>query len=310
MDPNGSALLLAAHPPGGGTGSGVRNKVVLQALRSSFASVDVVALAMPGEAPLAVPEATLIPRPAGLSRWSVARSLSHGGIFFAPQRELDLTERLRALAARGRLHHEYDLVWCHQSLMAKPGLEGVSARTRVLDVDTVVAPVMRSGAARPMERGDLAATVKRAYARLHAAAAGREERRAWARFRHLVVASESEVERLGALAGSATVIPNAVPAPEPVGSASASDLLFTGSLDYRPNVRAAETLVTSVLPLIRSRLSHRDADRRGSKSERGRAPTLRRARESAWSPTPPHSALSIVALAYSRRCCPSAGERR
>jgi glycosyltransferase involved in cell wall biosynthesis len=251
MHPNGSALLLAAHPPGSGTGSGIRNQVVLHALRSSFASVDVVALASPGEADLSIPDATLIPRPAGLSRWRVARSLTNGGIYFAPQRELDLTERLRALAAGGSLRREYDLVWAHQSVMAKPGLEGVTARTRVLDVDTVVARVMRS-AAEPTEQGDRAATVKRAYARLHAAAAGREERRAWAHFRHLVVASGSEVGRLGPLAGKATVIPNAVPAPDPVEAASASDLLFTGSLDYRPNVRAAETLVTSVLPLIRS----------------------------------------------------------
>ncbi len=252
---------------------------------------------------------TLIPRPAGLSRWSVARSLSHGGIFFAPQRELDLTERLRALAAGGRLQHEYDLVWCHQSLMAKPGLEGVSARTRVLDVDTVVARVMRSGAARPMEKGDRPATVKRAYAACTPPRPGARG----APGMGALPAPRRRVRERGRAArgagGSATVIPNAVPAPDPVKAASASDLLFTGSLDYRPNIRAAETLVTSVLPLIRSRLSHRHADRGGKEPDGGRAHESATRSGSAWSPTPPRSALSIVALAYSRRCCPSVGGR-
>lgn len=255
----GAALFIGAHPPGQGTGPGIRSLIILQALRSRFESVEVVAFASGGEASLADPSTVVIPRPAPASRAEIAASLRHGGVYFAPERQVRLGQRVRDLVRAGTLRGRYDVLWVHQSLMAGAA-DSVSAAVRVLDVDTVVGPVMRDRAASVDGRS------KRLYARLHAAVASREERRRWSRFDHLVVASENELERLGRWKERATVIPNAVPAPETDGESQGrqvkppiaghpdptADILFVGSLDYSPNVEAASSLIRSILPLIRS----------------------------------------------------------
>lgn len=256
----GSALFLGAHPPGQGTGSAVRNMITVEALRSRFESVDVVAFANSGEASFADPSTLLIPRPPPPSRPRTLASLPSGGILFASEREARLRERIEDLVGSGRLRREYDVLWAHQALMAGAAASPVDAGVRVLDVDTVAGPVMRAAAEGVGRRS------RRLYGILHAAVASREERRRWARFEHLVVASEVERQRLGRWKEKATVVPNAVPAPESVGDgegssevaaaagngAHSSDVLFIGSLDYGPNAEAADLLVRSILPRIRS----------------------------------------------------------
>ncbi len=161
----------------------MRNSIAVEALRSRFDSVDVLALTTPGQEGMADPDAILIRRPAPPSRAQAAASLRRGGVYFAPAHRLDLESRLEELVGAGRLRDRYDLVWAQQSLMAGAALS-LDASARVLDVDTVVGRVMVDRAAA------VRSPLGRLYGRLHAAAVAREERRRWSRFDHLVVASE------------------------------------------------------------------------------------------------------------------------
>jgi glycosyltransferase involved in cell wall biosynthesis len=229
-----TAVVLAAHAPGSATGSGVRNELVVDVLRSRCETVDVVALA-----------------PAELGRWSTAASLLRGGVFYAPERAVRLSRRLECLTESGALRPGYDLLWCHQSLMANAALRAIEARDRVLDVDTVAGPVMRASAQRGDHAG-LAGRVKRLYARAHASTALREEARRARSFDRVVVASSGEREILAHRGVRAEVVPNAVPPPPPVHEPERSDVLFVGSLDYGPNIEAVRLLLEKVLPRLRA----------------------------------------------------------
>src|SRR5215212_9208354 len=110
--------MVSAHPPGGGSGTGLRACVTLSALRERFDAVDVVALANEGEFSLGDPSALLIPRPEPLRLLGKVAALRYGTDFYADDRRAQLTERIRSLVEERRLRPQYELIWVCQSLVA------------------------------------------------------------------------------------------------------------------------------------------------------------------------------------------------
>lgn len=235
--------MLTAHPPGEGTGSARRGAVTLGALRGLFERVDVVSLAFADEGRFADPAVRLIARPARPGPARRLALLARGGAYYWPERAADLPGRVRALAARGELLEDYDLVWCHSLLLARAG-QAVHARARVVDIDNVPSADARTAAAGP---------ARRLYVGALSAAFAREERSRAALHDLVTVTSEAELARLGAVAPPVRVLPNTVAAvaPAPV-AASAPQALFVGSLGYLPNVDAVRWLTESIVPRLRA----------------------------------------------------------
>lgn len=242
------ALLLTTHPPGSGTGSGVRARLTLQALRTCCDHVDAVSFAFPSEWPFADSGVHLVPRPAPAGRWAYLAALGAGGSPFVEEREGRLVDHVRRLVAEGALRDRYDLVWSHFAVMARAGL-AVEAARRVLDVDSSLGAATRRGA---REAGGTPA--QRLYHRLDAAAVACEERRRCDVHDRVVVASERERGCLATIRPPVTVIANATSTVGgPAGDRERGGLLFVGSLDYLPNVEAVGFLVGEVLPRLRAR---------------------------------------------------------
>lgn len=239
-----SALMISAHPPGGGTGSAVRGSASLAALRTEFERVDVVALAFPGEQAFADPAARLVerpPRPGAARRLAM---LAQGGGYYADERGARVAQRLRRLVAEGELLARYDLVWCHALLLARAA-HVVGAAARVLDIDNVPSADLRTLGAGSAPR--------RAYGHVLGAAFRREEHRRAARYDVVTVTTQLERERLGAVRPPVLVLPNTVPevAPAPVGD-SAPLVLFVGSMAYGPNVDAVRWMAQEIVPRLRA----------------------------------------------------------
>ena len=125
-------------------------------------------------------------------------------------------------------------------------LEDVKAR---LWAD-VLANHMRSTGARISVRSRLA----RYQACLNASDWRRFQESVAADVEKVVIASDVDAARSGL--SNVTVIPNTYPRPErPVGNPAAAGppvLLFQGSLEYPPNIDAAQWLATSIAPLVRA----------------------------------------------------------
>ena len=238
--------MVSAHPPGRGSGTGLRAHVTLSALRERFDAVDVVALANEGEFSLGDPSAFLIPRPEPLRLLGKVAALRYGTDFYADDRRAQLTERMRSLVEERRLRPQYDLVWVCQSLVATAA-ESVTAQARVLDIDNIAAAERRRLAT------DLSASpVKRLYRRLSADVLAREERSRASRFDLIVVPSTLERERLGSLPVGVEVVPNTVgPQPQIRVKDTGPRMVFSGSLDYEPNVDAVRWLIGGMFDRIR-----------------------------------------------------------
>ncbi len=101
---------------------------------------------------------------------------------------------------------------------------------------------------------------RRAYVRLQHRKVARFERAALAAADGVVAVSEGDGERIRAWAGQAhvTVAPNAVDgerfAPDPAAPVNSRELLFTGSLDWRPNQDAVVWFLDEILPRVRARV--------------------------------------------------------
>jgi glycosyltransferase involved in cell wall biosynthesis len=244
----GAALMLAAHPPGSGSGSAIRGQVTLRALRRLFGRVDIVSFAFASEVRFADPEVRLIergPEP------SVARrliALARGGALYIPERSTRLVDRVRADARAGALLERYDLVWCYSSLTARAG-RAVEAGARVLDIDNVA----WSDAMRSVRSGSSSlAYGQRLYRRLSVPALAREERRRCGWFDHVLVTSELERQHLGEVSPPVGILPNTAPEPGTriAIESTARHMLFVGALDYEPNVDAVRWLAQEVLPRL------------------------------------------------------------
>jgi len=239
-----AALMLAAHPPGRGTGSAVRGAVSLEAIRSLFARVDVISLAAPGEERFADPDARLIARPGRQGSLRRVAMLPRGGTYFSDERAAATVDRVRALVAGGELLERYDLVWCHSALMARAA-HVVAAGAHVLDIDNVPSADVRSRAA--------AGVPRRVYRGALAAALGREERRRADLHDLVTVTSPSERDRLGRVRPPVRVLPNTVPAAAPAPVADSDRrVLFVGSLHYGPNVDAVRWMAEEIVPRLRT----------------------------------------------------------
>ncbi|HEV3093348.1 MAG TPA: glycosyltransferase family 4 protein [Solirubrobacteraceae bacterium] len=246
----GAALMLAAHPPGSGSGSSIRGQVSLSALRHIFERVDAVSLAFPSEQRFADPGVRLIARPAEPSVATRLLALTRGGALYIPERAARLVASVRGDVDAGALLREYDLVWCYSSLMAHAAF-AVNAGARVLDIDNVAwADSLLS--ARTSGAG--VGRWQRLYRRLSVPVLAREERRRCGLFDRVLVTSQAERERLGDIRAPVGILPNSVPEPEaPIAIESTGrQLLFVGALDYEPNVDAVRWLLEEVLPLLRT----------------------------------------------------------
>jgi glycosyltransferase involved in cell wall biosynthesis len=242
----GAALMLAAHPPGSGTGSSIRGRVSLYALRGIFERVDVVSLAFPSEERFAEPDVRLIARPDQPSILTRLFALVYGGALYTPERAARLVAHVTDDIRTGALLPEYDLVWCYSSLMARAGC-AAAARARVLDIDNVAwADALQSAQSSGASFG------QRVYRRLSVPVLAREERRRCGWHDHVLVTSEVERQRLGDVRAPVGILPNTVPGPGmPIAIESTGrHLLFVGTLDYEPNIDAVMWLADDVLPRL------------------------------------------------------------
>jgi hypothetical protein len=125
-------------------------------------------------------------------------------------------------------------------------LEDVKARLRA----DLLAEQLRSARPSMSVRGRLA----RLQSRLNAGDWHRFQESVAAQVERVVIASEVDAARSGL--SNVTVIPNTYPRPpRPAGTPATSAapvVLFQGHLGYPPNIDAAEWLVKSIVPLIRS----------------------------------------------------------
>ncbi|MBP7146636.1 MAG: glycosyltransferase [Acidobacteria bacterium] len=154
----------------------------------------------------------------------------------------------RAALARLRAEREYDLLHCEWTPYARYVLDDplprvIAAHNVESQVWERLAAVERSGA-------------RRAFLRLQARRMARFERRAVrAAGRATAVSAEdaAALRRMGC--GSVAVVPNGVDTdhfrPGEPGREQAHQLVFTGSMDWRPNQDALRWFVDAVLPLLR-----------------------------------------------------------
>jgi glycosyltransferase involved in cell wall biosynthesis len=172
-------------------------------------------------------------------------ALRYGSAYYSPERDANLVEQVRALAAAGRIRDRYDLVWACQSLMAGCAL-AVDAGTRVLDIDNVAAgEKLRSSKDRSVS------FPIRLFRKISAVVLAREERRRCAGFQHVVLPSDLEQTRLGRVDTEVSVIPNTVHEGERIDNGKTTPaMLLTGTLDYEPNVDALRWLTAEILPGI------------------------------------------------------------
>ena len=245
-----SALMLAGHPPGAGSGSAVRGATTLGALRERFERVDVRALAFDDEHPFADRAAGLIARPRRPTRAEQLAWIARGGAFYWDEHASGIERHLRAECDAGGLLARYDLVWVASPLLARAA-QALGARGRVLDIDNVPSAHLRSILA-----GEWASAPLDAYRRLLVRALQREERRRANLHDAVTVTSAQERALLGAVRPPVFVVPNTVAAvaAAPV-AASGPEALFVGSLSYEPNIDALTWLLDEIWPLISERVA-------------------------------------------------------
>jgi glycosyltransferase involved in cell wall biosynthesis len=242
-----TALMVAAHPPGRGSGTGLRGLVTLRALRACCDRVDVVALESPGEARWAEPGLHTIQRRPDPPLLGRIAALRYGSAYYSAERTVGLTEQLRELVRTGRLLERYDIVVAAHSLTARAAHDAVQARGRILDIDNVAAAERRRSARDPR-----ASLGMRTFRRVAALALAREERARCELYDVVTLPSKLECERLGPVRVRVAVVPNTVDEAIPVRpSSTGARLLFMGGLDYEPNVDALEWIAREILPLAR-----------------------------------------------------------
>jgi sugar transferase (PEP-CTERM/EpsH1 system associated) len=159
---------------------------------------------------------------------------------------------MRAAMARAAARTSFDVVWASSSALA-PLLPGVQARRRVVDFIDVDSEKWREFARHTSP--PLAWLYGLEAARLH-----RLEAQIAATADSVLVASDSEAALLRRALPSAPlrVVQNGVDTRyfHPVtraNSARPPQLVFCGSLDYRPNIEAVLFFLDNVLPLVRRR---------------------------------------------------------
>jgi glycosyltransferase involved in cell wall biosynthesis len=245
-------FLLPSVPDPPDSGAKLRNLALLKLAAQRY-TVDAVAFGAPdSQARLAswVRRAEVVPVPP--SRTSVDRvrqlASSHVPDVVRRYESPAFADKLRCLLADG-----YDLVQAEGIEMA-PYLDHARPEQRVYDAHNAEFLLQR----RASETADRLAT--RLYSTVQWRRLERFERRVVHSCRLVLAVSEHEANQLAALgSGEARirVVPNAIDvnaysfrAPS-VGDPA--DLLFLGTLGYRPNAEAAHWLVTQVLPLIHAR---------------------------------------------------------
>jgi len=144
-------------------------------------------------------------------------------------------------------HYDLGVVehfWC------APYWEQVSkvCRHTVLDLHNVESVLHARCAA---DRGDRAALAHRVFGRASLVL----ERRWLPRYSQILTASESDAEQVRAIAPGAgiTVYPNAIPlTPQPPGS-DENAIVFSGNLEYHPNISAVRFFRSEIWPQLRRR---------------------------------------------------------
>lgn len=204
---------------------------------------------------LARVETALYPPPPPTWRWRVAWSVHRGEPWEVVKGKL---------AEAGRLEFErfvkppYDLVWFSTAAvfawMGRPDLGPTVVD--LIDLESVKRrrKVELAWSERPHQRVDRQARLGASLAqeRLNAGDWARFERSVARAAARVVVCSDDDVERTGF--ANAVCIPNTYDRPAaPLGRAEPSVppvLLFQGTLDYVPNVDAAQWFTRAVLPLL------------------------------------------------------------
>jgi glycosyltransferase involved in cell wall biosynthesis len=183
---------------------------------------------------------------------SVIRYLTRLGRPFPDRAELCWNPAMWRALARRLAARRYDVVHLFG------GIQVYEVRDLVRRVPTVIVPY--ESHALWMERAVSAATSvkERLVRRLKLAVVRRYERVMYVGFDRVVVLTNADRDAIARLAPDLpiVVIPNGVE-PRPAGAAGTAVepiLLFVGNFEYEPNVDAAVTLVTRILPLVRSRV--------------------------------------------------------
>lgn len=166
----------------------------------------------------------------------------------------DFDPRLRQRAIELTETSEFDLVICDFVQMARNVLD--LKTPKVLFQHNVEAEIFERHAVR--DKGWL----RRKYMGLQAAKMRRFEGEAGAQFDAVVAVSErdrSEYQRRYGWEHS-TAIDTAVDteffAPQPIEDASATKIVFVGSMDWLPNIDGADYFVEQIFPLIREQAPH------------------------------------------------------
>ncbi len=189
------------------------------------------------------------PRPAGGKRGAQLRSVvSPGSHEVASRTSTVMQEALdRHLST-----DKFDVVQVESSMMA--GHRYRTGAVLVLDEHNVEFELLRRSAR--LE----GSPARRLFKSLEAAKMRRQEKAAWSRFDGCVFTSDVDRAVFGAFTGEpGCVVPNAVDLDyfRPPGaletSREADEIVFTGTMNYRPNADGAVYFAESILPLIRRR---------------------------------------------------------
>lgn len=123
-----------------------------------------------------------------------------------------------------------------------------AARTVILDLHNVESALMESCAA--LEGG-----ARRLFWRQFARLALSQERQLLPQFDLVLAASEADAERIGAIAPRArvAVLPNTIPRRPPPHVAEQEVIVFSGNLEYPPNIHAVRYFAFRVWPVLRAR---------------------------------------------------------
>jgi glycosyltransferase involved in cell wall biosynthesis len=122
------------------------------------------------------------------------------------------------------------------------------ARTVILDLHNVESALMESCAG-------LEAGPRRLLWRQFARLALSHERRLLPQFDLVLTASETDAERIRAIAPQArvAVVPNTIPRRPPPEVAEQEVIVFSGNLEYPPNIHAVRYFASRVWPALRAR---------------------------------------------------------
>jgi hypothetical protein len=259
------ALLVADNVPWPTLGGGlIRLAQVVESV-ASVADLDLFVLHEPRRTTVVVPPEVRVHRSTGAPyprnscqlRWRLQWALRRG---MPLELAMARADRAPQLALRDWARPPYDVVWFSTAPMFEWTGRPDFGPTIVdlMDLEDQKARLRSGLLADRLRRGDPRSSVRNGIAwlqtRLNGSDWRRYQRAMAGRVERVVVPSREDAARSGL--ANVAVIPNMYPRPHrPLGDPSAARppvILFQGSLEYPPNIDAAEWLTNDIAPLIRA----------------------------------------------------------